>query len=81
MTDDIKSKIASLLANSDPSQIESLMKLKNSGLASNLSDEQKNALLSAFLKTDTETLKKKLQNLDMSKLSGIDLKNISDKMR
>ncbi len=78
MTDDIKAKLESVLKNSDSAQLEKLMKLKNSGLAAGLSDEQKQAILSAFLKADAETIQNKLKNLDLSK---IDLGSIKDKLR
>ena len=77
MTDDIKAKLESILANSDSSQVEKLMRLKSSGLAKGLTEEQKSLLVEAFLKTDTETLKKKLSSLDLSKL---DLGSIKDKL-
>lgn len=77
MTDDIKAKLESILANSDSSQVEKLMRLKGSGLAKGLTEEQKSLLVEAFLKTDTETLKKKLSSLDLSKL---DLGSIKDKL-
>ena len=78
MTDDMKAKLESILANSDGKKLETLMKLKNSGLADGLSDAQKKALVSAFLNTDTKTLQDKLKNIDFSKL---DLSNIKDKLR
>lgn len=78
MTDDIKAKLESVLKNSDSAQLEKLMKLKNSGLAAGLSDEQKQAILSAFLKADTQTIQNKLKNLDLSKL---DLGTLKDKLR
>lgn len=78
MTDDIKAKLESILKNSDRTQLDTLMKLKNSGLAKGLTEEQKSAIVSEFLKTDTETLQNKLKNLDLSKL---DLNSIKDKLR
>lgn len=81
MNDDIRAKIEAVFGNADPKKLEKLIALKNSELAKSLTEEQKKALLTAFMRTDAKAIRDKLKDLNLSKLNGFDEKALKEKLR
>lgn len=74
MSSDIEKKLLSLFGNGDSEKLKNIAKSPElQKLRSQISEEEKSKIVEEFLKMDTETLRQKLKNADLSKLKNMDI--------
>ena len=86
---DVGKKLEEVLSGVDLGKLKqskgSIEKILNSpqgkNFAKNLSDDDKKKIINAFLSMDTNTLKNKLNNADISKLSNLNPNDIINKLK
>ena len=73
MSSDIEKKLNSLFGSGEGEKLKNIAKSPElQKLRSQISEEEKSKIVEEFLKMDTETLRQKLKNADLSRLKGID---------
>ena len=86
---DIDKKLKDVLSGVTPEQLKksksSIQQFLNTPegkkIASEIGAIDKNKLIGAFMSMDTQELKQKLKNVDLSKLSNTDAKSVINKLK